>query len=64
MEENVVQPLLVCESAITLAAETVAMILKIDGTFGGFNIPYRAQDSLSMCNGVKFVHCIYSVVGH
>jgi len=30
LKENVVQPLLVCTSAITLATETVSMILKID----------------------------------
>ena len=30
MEENVVQPLLVSTSAITLASETVRSILKID----------------------------------
>ncbi len=30
MEEHVVQPLLVSVSAITLATETVAMLLKID----------------------------------
>ena len=31
LDEHVLQPLLVTQSAITLAAETVAMILKIDG---------------------------------
>lgn len=30
LEENVIQPLLVCTSAMELAAETVKMILKID----------------------------------
>ena len=30
VEENVVQPLLVTSSALTLATETVRMILKID----------------------------------
>jgi len=30
LKENVIQPLLVCTSAITLATETVVMILKID----------------------------------
>ncbi len=30
LEENVVQPLLVTSSAITLATETVRMIMKID----------------------------------
>eukprot|EP01137_Pigoraptor_chileana_P023695 Opistho-2@90425 len=34
LEENVIQPLLVCTSAITLAAETVRSILKIDDIVG------------------------------
>jgi chaperonin GroEL (HSP60 family) len=35
LEENVLQPLLVTYSMITLASETVAMILKIDGKWAG-----------------------------
>ncbi|KAI8909752.1 chaperonin Cpn60/TCP-1 family [Gorgonomyces haynaldii] len=34
LEENVIQPLLVCTSAIELAAETVKMIMKIDDIVG------------------------------
>ena len=33
LAENVLQPLLVTQSALSLATETVAMILKIDGLF-------------------------------
>jgi T-complex protein 1 subunit delta len=35
LEENVIQPLLVCTSAIQLATETVRMILKIDDIVQG-----------------------------
>lgn len=35
LEENVIQPLLVCTSAIELASETVRMILKIDDIVQG-----------------------------
>ena len=34
LEENVLQPLLVTQSAISLASETVRMILKIDDMIG------------------------------
>ena len=35
LEENVIQPLLVCTSAIELSSETVRMILKIDDIVQG-----------------------------
>lgn len=38
LEENVIQPLLVCTSAMELAAETVKMILKIDDLVRFFSI--------------------------
>ena len=38
LEENVLQPLLVSTSAVTLAAETVRSILKIDDIVSAFNV--------------------------
>ena len=46
LEENVVQPLLVSTSAITLATETVRLILKIDGERGRGGAERARRDAL------------------
>lgn len=52
LEENVVQPLLVSTSAITLATETVRSILKIDDIVSGSLYGYTR---VACTDGNKFV---------
>lgn len=56
--ENVVQPLLVSTSAITLAAECVRMVLKIDDIGASLACPDRPSLSLSLCSPLAHANAV------
>ena len=54
LEENVVQPLLVSTSALELATETVALILRIDDIQVSLRQPFRSQADSHLVHAMTY----------